>query len=79
MIFVGANDYMKIEWIQNYIDCSYVTKLNTSQLPFNELVGPWYTYVQTTCVFALFGALFGVSHNFRHQKHFEWFGGSLKL
>lgn len=45
---------------------------------FDEVVGPWFNFVQTSVVFAWIGGIFGVSATFRKIESFDWYGGSWK-
>lgn len=45
---------------------------------FDEVVGPWFNFVQTATVFAWIGGIFGISATFRKIDSFEWYGGSWK-
>ena len=44
----------------------------------DELIGPWFSYLHTTCLFALVSCVFGIAHCFRHIEEFEWYKGNIK-
>jgi len=41
-------------------------------------MGAKFTFEKTSIIFALIGALFGVSHCFRHIKTLEWYKGTVR-
>lgn len=41
-------------------------------------MGAKFTFEKTSIIFALIGALFGVSHSFRHIKTLEWYKGTVR-
>ena len=45
---------------------------------FDEVVGPWFNFVQTASVFAWIGGIFGISASFRKIQAFEWYAGPWK-
>ena len=79
MLYSGNDQYVSIEWIQNYISCQKSKNNLLIGVPYNELVGPWFSYLHSTCLYGLIAGIFAVAHCFRNINEFEWFGGSLKL
>jgi len=73
MFYSGAEDYLSIEWVQNYIFCEKRKDNLPDGIPYNELIGPWFTFLVTTCIYALLAAIFGIAHCFRHIGEFEWY------
>jgi len=57
---------MPITWIQNYIQCKYSKNQMSDKVAFDELIGPWYTMLKSTVLFAICGAIFGTAHCFRY-------------
>lgn len=51
----------------------------TTDLPYDEILGPWFTFVQASCLFGLIGAVFGAAYTYRNisKKNFNWFKGPL--
>ncbi|KRX10571.1 hypothetical protein PPERSA_05391 [Pseudocohnilembus persalinus] len=76
MFYNGSEDYLSIEWVQNYIYCEQNNGTLPQGIPYNQLIGPWYTYLTTTGIFALISGIFAIAHTFRNIGEFEWFKGS---
>ncbi len=41
------------------------------------MVGPWYTFLQTTTLFGFIGAIFGIARTFRNMS-IDWYEGATK-
>jgi len=48
-------------------------------VPYNELIGPWFSFLHSTGIYGLIAGIFAVAHCFRQINEFEWFGGTFKL
>ena len=38
-----------------------------TDLPYDEVIGPWYTFLQTSVIFGLIGGIFGIARTFRNM------------
>ncbi|KAL4473797.1 hypothetical protein ABPG74_022661 [Tetrahymena malaccensis] len=79
ILYSSQDYYAPTEWIKNFIQCSYANGTLNGDLPYDEILGPWFTFIQTSCLFALIGAVFGVAYTYRNTaKNYNWYRGSLK-
>lgn len=79
MIVYNSQDYLlNIFWIQNFEKCIDYQKMNVAYLKYDEIIGPWFTFLQTSSIFALMGAIFGISYCFRSIKSLDWYRGPIK-
>ncbi|CAD8192945.1 unnamed protein product [Paramecium octaurelia] len=75
MLISNEYELVNIEWANNFMNCLYMTDINAMKIPAQLLMGPHFTFQKTSVIFALIGALFGVSHCFRHINSLEWYKG----
>ena len=75
----GSELYVDIKWINNYFLCLKYNGIDYSQYDFDEVLGPWVTYVQSSCTFALIGVIFGIPYAVRSVANTDWQQGSYKL
>jgi hypothetical protein len=78
VVYSSQNYLLNIFWIQNYQHCTEYQKLDIDHLKYDEIIGPWYTFLQTDTMFALMGAVFGVALCFRETKSIDWYRGGFK-
>lgn len=79
IVCYSTQDYLlNIFWVQNYQRCTEYQNMNIAKLRYDEIIGPWFTFLQTATMFALMGAVFGVPFCFRTVKAVDWYRGSIK-
>lgn len=79
VIFSGCNKYLQIDWVQNFIYCKEGENKIPTGTSYDEMIGSWYTFQNSTVLMAQMGAIFGIAHCFRHIKEFDWYKGTRKL
>lgn len=77
MAFSNQYEVVEIEWTNNFMNCLFMTEKNANDIPAQLLMGPHFTFQKTSVIFALIGALFGVSYCFRHINTLEWYKGAV--
>lgn len=79
MIVFNSQEYLlNIFWVENYQNCLDYQRINIPYLKYDEIIGPWFTFLQTSSMFALMGAVFGISFCFRCVKSLDWYRGPIK-
>lgn len=78
IVYSGQDLFLDIDWVQNYMKCTVNLDYPKKNYRFDEVVGPWFNFVQTATVFGWIGGIFGISACFRRIESFEWYGGSVK-
>lgn len=78
VVYNSQNNFQDISEIQNYQYCTEYQKLNIDKFKYDEIIGPWYTFLQTGTMFGLMGAVFGIAYCFRSVKNIDWYRGGLK-
>lgn len=79
VICYSTQDYLlNISWVQNFQHCTEYQNMQVERLRYDEIIGPWFTFLQTATMFALMGAVFGVAFCFRATKAVDWYRGSFK-
>ena len=69
---------MDIDWVRNYINCTDYHHFDDVNYRYDEVVGPWFNFLQTATLFAWIGAVFGISFSFNQIGTPEWCQGSVK-
>jgi len=79
MLYLQSDKYINIEWVQNFYIC--LAKNGESRIPKDtpdfHVIGPWGSYMISTAIFILLGAVFGTAKTFRDYKGMLWFNESL--
>jgi hypothetical protein len=65
IVYSGQDLFLDIDWVQNYMSCTRYLDYEKRNYRFDEVVGPWFNFVQTSTVFGWIGGIFGVSACFR--------------
>lgn len=68
---------MDIDWVKNYLKCTEYHNYDAVNYRYDEVVGPWFNFLQTATLFAWIGAVFGISHCFSKMGTPEWCKGSV--
>lgn len=78
LVFSGRKTYLNVDWIQNYIYCKKGKNQIPTTDPYDEMIGAWFSIQNSTVMYPLIAALFGVSHCFRKTEQKQWFKGTKK-
>ena len=63
---------MNIDWVQNYISCTKYQNEGDINYIYDEVIGPWFNFLQTATIFGWIGAVFGISYCYRMITIPEW-------
>lgn len=77
-IYSGENPFLDIDWVQNFMSCTRYLEYNSKTYRFDEVIGPWFNFIQTSVLEAWVGAVFGIGACFREIENIKWAGGNLK-
>lgn len=78
IVYSGLDVFLDINWVRNYIECTNYHDYNDINYRYDEVVGPWFNFLQTATLFAWIGAVFGISFCYRKMSVNQWSQGSLK-
>jgi hypothetical protein len=78
IVYSGADIFLNIDWVKNFITCTDYQSYDQKGYRYDEVIGPWFNFLQTTNMFAWIGAVFGISSCFRNMDDSEWSEGPLK-
>lgn len=78
IVYSGEDVFLDIDWVKNYMSCVSYLDLDKKSYRYDEVIGPWFNFIQTASVFAWIGAIFGISASFRKIDSIEWYAGSAK-
>lgn len=78
IVYQSQNRFLDITWIENFIHCLQYQSLDVSKMRYDEVVGPWFTFMESAIIFGLIGAVFGIAFAFRNIPKLEWYEGSKK-
>lgn len=73
IVYQSQSRFLDIEWIKNYVNCMQYQKFNISKMRYDEIIGPWFTFLQTAVIFGMIGAVFGIAYAFRNIPKLEWY------
>ena len=59
IIYSGQEIFLDIDWVRNYINCTKYHNFDWVNYRYDEIVGPWFNFLQTATLFAWIGAVFG--------------------
>lgn len=77
-VYSGEELFLDIDWVQNYMDCTRYLGYADKTYRYDEVIGPWFNFIQTSVLFAWVGAVFGISYCFRKISNVNWAAGNLK-
>lgn len=77
IVYSGQEVFLDIDWVKNYLKCTEYHNYDTVNYRYDEVVGPWFNFLQTATLFAWIGAVFGISHCFSKMGGPEWCKGSV--
>lgn len=78
IVYSGEDVFLDIDWVQNYISCTKYQGQDQKSYRYDEVIGPWFTFLQTAAVFAWIGAVFGISACYRKMAVPEWAETSMR-
>ena len=78
IVYSGMDSFLDIGWVQNYIQCTKYQNYEEVTYRYDEVIGPWFTFLQTAAVFGWIGAVFGISLCYRKMQIHEWSQGTVK-
>ena len=78
IVYSGQEVFLDIDWVRNYIKCTSYHNFDWVNYRYDEIVGPWFNFLQTASLFAWIGAVFGASYCFRKTGTPDWSSGSAK-
>lgn len=76
IVFSGEDLFLNIDWVENYMSCTRYQHYPDKIYRYDEIIGPWFNFTQTSTLFGWIGAVFGISTCFRKMPNIEWAGGS---
>ncbi len=50
--------------------------LTVGKMRYDEIIGPWFTFLETSIIFGMIGAVFGIAFVFRNIPKLEWYEGT---
>jgi phosphatidylglycerophosphatase A len=52
---------LDIDWVNNFISCTKYQDYDPKSYRYDEIIGPWFNFIQTSSLFGWIGAVFGIS------------------
>lgn len=77
IVYSGLDLFLDIDWVQNYLSCTKYLDYSQKKYRFDEVIGPWFNFIQTSCIFAWIGGIFGIAACFRAIESIEWSSGTI--
>ena len=78
IVYSGQDVFLDIDWVRNFINCTNYHEYDEINYRYDEVVGPWFNFLQTATLFAWIGAVFGISFCYRKMSVNQWSQGSTK-
>lgn len=78
VLYSGEDLFLDIDWVDNFMRCTRYQGYADKSYRYDEIIGPWFSFTQTSTLFAWIGAVFGISVAFRNISNIEWAGGHMK-
>jgi hypothetical protein len=78
IVYSGQDVFLDIDWVKNYISCTKYLEYDHASYRYDEVIGPWFNFLQTAALFGWIGAIFGISACYRKMKIAEWGEGPAK-
>jgi hypothetical protein len=72
IVYSGEDSFLDIDWVQNYISCTKYQSQGDINYRYDEVIGPWFNFLQTASIFGWIGAVFGISACYRSMTIPEW-------
>lgn len=74
-VYSSADQYLNPEWIENFYQCLINNDLlsEIDGVPSNHVLGPWPSFINTSTIFIVIGAIFGTAKTFRDLKGLIWY------
>lgn len=79
IVYSGQEVFLDIDWVRNYISCTQYQSYDSTNYRYDEVVGPWFNFLQTATLFAWIGAVFGISVCFKKMGNPDWCKGSVTI
>lgn len=76
IVYSGQDLFLDIDWVKNYITCTKYLNYDQTSYRYDEVIGPWFNFLQTASLFGWIGAIFGISACYRKMSIPEWCEGS---
>lgn len=78
IVYSGEDTFLDIDWVQNYVSCTKYQNQSDTDFRYDEVIGPWFNFLQTASIFAWIGAVFGISACYRSMAIPEWCETNMK-
>jgi hypothetical protein len=78
VVYSGEDLFLDIDWVDNFMSCAKYQNYPDKSYRYDEIIGPWFNFTQTSILFGWIGAVFGISEAFRKIPNIEWAKGSTK-
>jgi hypothetical protein len=78
IVYSGQEVFLDIDWVRNFISCTDYHHYDSVNYRYDEVVGPWFNFLQTATLFAWIGAVFGISFCYSKMDSPEWCKGTFK-
>jgi hypothetical protein len=78
IVYSGQEIFLDIDWVKNYISCTKYLHYDETNYRYDEVIGPWFNFMQTAVLFGWIGAIFGISACYRKMTIPEWSEGSTR-
>jgi hypothetical protein len=65
VVFAGEEIFLDIDWIMNFLACEKYQNGQKVVYRYDEIIGPWFNFIQTSTLLAWIGGVFGISETFR--------------
>ena len=76
IIYQSQSKFLEIDWIRNYVNCMQYQGLTVGKMRYDEIIGPWFAFLETSIIFGMIGAVFGIAFVFRNIPKLEWYEGT---